>query len=163
MDPEDTAPARGAEATPRWYQRVLPVTALVVGLVAVASLVWPDFRDQVSLSASRQGQPFVELYFAPARSQTGLAVCTSRGAVARVRFVVASHLAERQPVAYRVSVDPTAKGERTQRRGGSVQITPDTSVQVTKSFSLPRGRHTISVRLPGLDQQLLARCPGRRT
>jgi hypothetical protein len=163
VDPEETEPARGAEQAPRWYQRVLPVTGLAVALIAVAALVSPAVRDQVSLSTSRQDQPYVELYFARAASQTGQAVCTTKGASARVRFVVASHLDDRQAVAYRVSVDPTAKGRRTQRRHGSVRVTPGALVEVRKAFSLPGRGYTVSVRLPALRQLLRARCPGARS
>jgi hypothetical protein len=139
------------------------MTAIAVALIALAALVSPAFRDQVELSTSRQAQPYVELYFARSASSTGQAVCTTKGAAARVRFVVGSHLDKRQGVAYRVSVDPAAKGQRTQRKAGSARVTPGTSVQVTKAFSVPRGGYTVSVRLPALDQQLRAHCPGRRS
>jgi hypothetical protein len=149
------------EPNARWFQRVLPVTALAVALIGVAALLFPTFRDQVELSMSRQSQPYVELYFHRRAGKAAQVVCTTKGSTARVRFVVASHLDKRQAVAYRVSLVPTAKGAKAQRKAGSVRVTPSTAVEVRTSFVRPRQGYTVSVRLPALDQQLRAHCPGR--
>ena len=115
------------------------------------------------LSASRQPQPYVELYFAPPAGPVAQVVCQRRGAVVGVRFVVASHLekSNRWPTGSRST--PPRKGQRTQRKAGSVQTFPDTPTQVNKAFALPRGTaYTVSVMLPALGQQLRAHCAGRR-
>lgn len=166
MDSHDTdAPDRGADAkpAPRWFERVLPMTALGVAAVGIAALLIPGLGDQAALSTSRQPQPYVELYFAHSSAPNGQAVCTAKGAKAYVRFVVDSHLEERQAVAYRVVLAPAAKGAKTLREAGSVRVTPGTRAAVTRTFARPRGAYTVSVRLPALDQQLRAHCPGRRS
>jgi hypothetical protein len=104
----------------------------------------------------------VELYFARSARPNGQAVCAGKGRSARVRFVIASHLEERQAVAYRVVLDPAAKGKRTQRRAASARVTPGAAFEVRKSFARPRGGYTVSVSLPAFGQQLRAHCPGRR-
>jgi hypothetical protein len=154
--PETPAPA------PRWFQRVFPVTGLAIVLVTLAALVVPAFRDQVELSTSRQSEPYVELYFAHSAAPDGQAVCTVKAGKAVVRFVIGSHLAKEQPVAYRVAVDPTAPGVKTSRATQSVRVAPDASATVTKLFALPRKGYTVSVSLPALGQQLRAHCPGQR-
>jgi hypothetical protein len=160
--PDETAPEAGAPTTPRWFQRVLPVSGLLVALVVLAALVSPAFRDEVALSTSRQSQSYVELYFARSAAPNGQAVCAGQARSARVRFVIASHLGERQAVAFRVSLDPAAKGKRIHRRAGSVRVTPGAAFEVKKSFARPRGAYTVSVELPAFGQQLRAHCPGRR-
>ena len=160
--PDETALEADAPPAPRWFQRVLPVTGLLVALVVLAALVSPAFRDEVALSTSRQSQSYVELYFARSAAPNGQAVCAGNGKSARVRFVIASHLEERQAVAFRVALDPDAKGKRTHRRVGSVRVTPGAAFEVRKSFARPRRGYTVSVRLPAFDQELRAHCPGRR-
>ena len=154
--PETPTPA------PRWFQRVLPVAGLALALVALASLVVPAFRDQVELSTSRQPEPYVELYFARSAAPTGQAVCTAHAGRAVVRFVIGSHLADEQPVAYRIAVDPVARSARTSRAAGSVRVVPGASAVVTKAFVRPRRGYTVSVSLPAQGQQLRAHCPGQR-
>ena len=156
-DAPDSRPA------PRWFERVLPMTALGVAVVGLAALLIPGLGDQAALSASRQPQPYVELYFAHSAAANGQAVCTAKGSKAYVRFVVGSHLEKRQAVAYRVVLTPVSKGVKAARAVGSVRVTPGTQAAVTKTFARPRGAYTVSVRLPALDQQLRAHCPGRRS
>jgi hypothetical protein len=154
--PETPTPA------PRWFQRVLPVTGLALALVALAALVVPAFRDQVELSTSRQPEPYVELYFARSAAPNGQAVCTAQSGKAVVRFVVGSHLPKEQSVAYRVVVDPVAKGVRSSRAAGAVRVAPGSSAAVTKALVRPRKGYTVSVSLPAQGQQLRAHCPGQR-
>jgi hypothetical protein len=164
--PEEEAvetPESAPEQKARWFQRVLPVTALAVVLIGVAALLIPTFRDQVELSTSRQSQSYVELYFHRTGGKAAQVMCTTKGSTVRVRFVVASHLDKRQALAYRVLLVPTAKGAKAQRKAGSVRVTPGTAVEVGTSFVRPRKGYTVSVRLPALDQQLRAHCPGQRS
>jgi hypothetical protein len=161
--PDQTGPAPDAPPATRWFQRVLPTTALGLAILGLAVLVVPGFRDQVELSVSRQPQPFVELYFAQPAPHLPQVVCARHGDSARVRFALTSHLQRAQAVDYRVAVAPSLRGARTQREQGTVRVVPGESRDVTTSFTLRRGTgYTVSVRLPGLDQQLQARCPGRR-
>ncbi|MET0838241.1 MAG: hypothetical protein ABWY19_05625 [Marmoricola sp.] len=161
--PQDTPLSDAAPAASRWFQRVVPVTGLLVALVVVGSLLSPAVRDEVGLSLSRQDQSYVELYFARTPESAAQAVCTRKGASVRVRFVVASHLEERQDVAYRVAVNPTTKGLRTQRKAGAAKVTPGAAVEVVQRFALPRTEgYTASVTLPASEQQLRAHCRGQR-
>ena len=157
---ETTAPAPGAPS--RWFQRVLPVTGIFLVLVAVAFLLSPSFRDQLRLSVSRQAQPYVELYFA--KSTSGAPVpCPRRTKAVRVRFVLESHLDKRQPVKWRVVVNPAGQG-RTLRTRGSIEVSPGAPTEVLKSIKLSRTEgYTIAVLLPGRNQHLLARCRGARS
>jgi hypothetical protein len=162
-EPQQDAPEQQTADAPRWFQRVLPVTGLVIAVIALAALAVPAFRDQVKLSVSRQPQPYVELYFARSVGPVAQVVCQRRGSAVGVRFVVASHLERSQAVAYRVSVDPASKGRRTLRKAGSAHTFPNKPTEVRKVFALPRGTaYTVSVTLPALDQQLRAHCSGRR-
>jgi hypothetical protein len=162
VDTPETPP-EDAPAASRWFQRVLPLSAVVAVLIALAALVSPAFRDQVELSTSRQAQPFVALYFARTTDGTQV-VCSRKGRSVRVLFDVASHLERQQRLAYRVSVLSTAKGAKAQRKAGSVQSAPGATTQVQKTFVLPRHEgYTVSVSLPALDQQLRAHCSGRRS
>lgn len=158
--PEADPPAAHEPPPARWFRRVLPVTALAVALVALAALVSPTVREQLVLSTSRQAQPYVELYFA--RTPTGTqAVCTRNARSVQVRFTIASHLRDTRNLTYRVSVDPAGRTARTQRERGSVALAPDASRDVRANFPVSRGSdYVVSVRLPGLDQRLRARCDG---
>ena len=154
MDPADTPP---------WFQRVLPVTGLLVALITLGALLSPAFRDQVALSTSRQPQAYVELFFPRTTASRAPATCTRRGDSVRVRFVVASHLDQRQDVGYRVRVNPTGKDLRTRRKAGAIRLDPGSSRVVRKRFELPRGTgYTVTVVLPALDQQVRAHCRGAR-
>jgi hypothetical protein len=158
QEPQRPGPA------PRWFQRVLPVTGLVLLVVALTALAVPGFRDQVKLSISRQPQPYVELYFARQTGPVAQAVCTRRGSTVGVRFVIGSHLERTEAVAYRVAVDPVAKGLRTLRKSGTAHTFPKKAVEVRKAFTLPRrGGYTMTVSLPALHQQLRAHCAGQRS
>ncbi|MEP9362047.1 hypothetical protein ABLE68_03705 [Nocardioides sp. CN2-186] len=139
------------EARPRWFQRVLPVTALAVALVALAALVVPGFRDQVALSASHQPEPYVELYFARAADGTQL-VCTSHQGSADVRFAIASHLDDARRIAYVVTVDgATRKGTRS--------VEPGRTAVVHKTLDR-QGAYDVSVLLPASGDELSAHCAG---
>ncbi len=147
----DELQTRPAGQRPRWYQRVLPVTGLVLALLALAAVVSPAFRHQVALSTSRQPQPFVELYFwgAGHAGHAGKALCGRQ-----VRFTVVSHLEETRTLTYRVTVG----GE--DGRPGSIRIRPGETRDVTTRVSPPPEPHTVAVRIPDLDQHLLAHCGG---
>lgn len=142
------------QARPRWWQRVLPVTGLVLAVLALAALVLPGFRDQVALSASHRPEPYVELYFARAADGTQL-VCTSRGPTAHVRFAVASHLDDTRDLAYVVTVDGTT-------RRGSTSVAPGETAQVRRTFDR-HGAYDVSVLLPASGDELSAHCGGGRS
>ena len=54
----------------RWFQRVLPVTGLVLAVAALLALVFPGFREQVALSATHEPQRYVALSFGRAADGT---------------------------------------------------------------------------------------------
>ncbi len=146
---------------PRWFQRVLPVTGLVLAAVALAALLLPAFRDQVALSTSRQPQPYAELYF----TQTGRtdAMCASS-----VRFTVTSHFERTRRLAYRVTVSPGADKKGTDKKGadkqGTVRLEPGRTRQVHVPVGIPAHQDsTVTVRLPALDQLIRAHCSGTRS
>ena len=134
-------------------------------LVALAALVVPAFRDQVALSTEPPARSPTSSSTSPAPPRAdGQAVCTAKGAKARVRFVVGSHLerAAGGRLPGRRSPRPR-KGAQTVREAGSVRVTPGTRAGGHAGRSPgPARRYTVSVRLPALDQQLRAHCPGRR-
>jgi hypothetical protein len=160
-EPQQDAPEQETPDTPRWFQRVLPVTGLALLVVALAALAVPAVRDQVKLSVSRQPQPYVELYFARQAGPVAQAICIRRGSTVGVRFVIASHLERSQAVAYRVSVAPAGKDARAIRKGGSAHTTPKNPVEIRKTFTVPRrDGYTVTVGLPALGQQVRAHCAG---
>ena len=124
MTRTETAPRRGApvrRSAPRWYQRVLPVTGVVLALVALAALAFPAFREQLVLSTSHRAQPYVELYFARTPAGTQM-VCSSHGGSVRVRFAVTSHLGQERRLDYDVAVRGTSASAH--RQTGSARVSP---------------------------------------
>ncbi len=136
MDSVQTETPEPQESAAPWYQRVLPVTGVVVLVIALAALVVPAFRDQVQASFSRQPDPYVELYFTRTPGPVAQAVCVRRGATVGVRFVIASHLERNQAVAWRAVVDPAGKG-KARGKAGTVGTTPGKFVEVKKAFAVP--------------------------
>ena len=131
---------------------MLPVTALVVGLLAVLALLSPGVRHQIELSASHRAQEYVALSFA--RSPDGtVPACTRAGGEVSVRFVVDSRLRAARTLRYVVTVDDT-------RRKGTVSVEPGDSVVVTQVVSRPARRFGIAVRLPEVDREISAHCGG---
>jgi len=135
-----------------WYRRVLPVTALAVGLFALLALAFPGVRQQVALSASHQPQEYVALSFARDPAGT-VPVCTGSGADLSVRFTVDSELGEVRTVEYVVSVGDVD-------RTGTMAVEPGESVDITQVVKRPRGRFPVSVSLPDVDRRILAHCQG---
>ena len=150
---------RPAEARPRWYALAVPVTGLVLALVAVVALVIPGVRDQLALSLSRQPDPYVELSFTRPGSgpQT---LCHREKGTAVVRFGVASHLRRAKPIAYRVGVAPA--GGKVHFRDGKVRVATDRARAVVARFAVPAGPYRMAVRLPASEQKLWATCGGPR-
>ncbi len=136
----------------RWYQRVLPVTTLVVAAFALAALTVPGFRDQVALSASHRTEPYVELAF-PRPAVGAPVVCTTSTGTPRVEFLLTSHLEGTEELAYRVSVG------RVKERG-TVTVEPGETAQVTRFLGRSERPYVVTVRLPSTDQVLRAHCPG---
>ena len=137
----------------RWWSRVVPVTALAVGLVAVLALLVPGVRGQLALSATHQPQQYVGLAFARTPAGT-VTTCATGGGRLQVAFDVISHLDRPRELTYTVAVPG-------QERTGSVTVDPGETARVTRSVELPRARHfEVSVELPDAGRQLLAHCPG---
>lgn len=146
---------------PRWFQRALPMGGLFLALAALAALLVPGFRDQVSLSTTRQPQPFVEMYLPQSRPAHD-AVCGNDRSEAR--FVVTSHLVERQSLRYRVEWRLPDRVEPVEVRTGRVRLDPEQTRQVRASVpDAPAEPHTVVVRLPRHDQLLRVHCPGDRS
>ena len=150
-----TTDAEGQPAS-RWYQRVLPVTAVAVVAVALLALVFPGFREQVALSATHEPEQYVALSFARGADGT-VVVCTGSGAAVKVRFDVESHLAEGKELDYEIEV-----GDK--RRTGTVRVERGETAKVTRAVPRPAdAQFDVTVRLPGVDQQVLAHCDGARS
>ena len=78
-----------------WYRRVVPVTTLVVAVLAALAILVPGVRDQLALSATTSGRAYVALAFP--RTQAGTVITCAQlpggpGAGVRVGFDVTSHL-----------------------------------------------------------------------
>ena len=136
-----------------WHRRVVPVTTLVIGLVALLALLLPGVRDQLALSATHEPQEYVALSFA--RSDDGtVATCQRSGRQVRVGFVVTSELSGDRRFGYVVTVGDSEVD-------GNVVVAPGESAGVVRVLPLPdRTRYDIEVRLPGEDRRVLAHCGG---
>jgi hypothetical protein len=148
-------------ARARWYTRVLPVTGLLVVLVAAAAVVVPGFRHQLALSAGRSPQQYVELYFAHT-SSGGQQVCRATGSSVLVRFAVVSHLEHGRRLRYRVAVAPLGKRGPVHRVAGEGVLKPGTTAVVARRLARPAPGYSVTVRLPELHQHLHARCGAGR-
>ena len=142
----------GGRRAPRWRPRVLPVTGLLLAAGALLALLVPGVREQLALSATHQAQRYVALSFARGDDGTVVVGTGSRTAV-KVRFVVESHLASERELAYEIGVGDA-------RRTGTVRVAPGQATEVARAVRRPAGRFDITVRLPELDQQVVAHCPG---
>ena len=140
--------------TPRWYRRVLPVTALAVGLVALVAVLVPGVRDQVALSASHQQQEYVALSFA--RSADGaVPVCGGSPAELTVVFTVDNARSAQRIVDYVVVAGDV-------RRTGTVAVDPGQTADVTQVLPRPARDFELAVRLPDEGREVLAHCRGTR-
>ena len=159
MTSAENAPEVSAPAEARWFQRVLPVTGMSAALVLVATLLVPDFREQVALSATHRPQEYVELYFARTAAGTQV-VCTSGERGVRVRFAVTSHLRGRERLPYTVAVRHPARNAAGDRTTGAVTVEAGRTVEVTRTLQRPAGRgYEVAVRLPTVHGNLRAHCP----
>ncbi|MET0840265.1 MAG: hypothetical protein ABWY19_15905 [Marmoricola sp.] len=139
------------ERSTRWYQRGLPVSALVLAVLAVSALI-PGVRDQIALSASHRTDPYIELYFARGPAGTQL-VCTTSSGQVDVAFAVTSHLVDDEKLAYDLSVGDV-------QQSGTVTTKPGATTDVAVSVARPSGPYDVRVDLPDLGQRLQAHCPG---
>jgi hypothetical protein len=132
-----------------WHHRVVPVTTLVAGLVALLAVLVPGVRDQIALSATHEPQEYVALSFGRTARDT-VVTCTTTGAQVRVAFVVTSALSETRTLDYALTV-----GAR--RTTGSMTVEPGESADVTRLVPLPRTkRYDVEVRVE--DRRILAHC-----
>jgi hypothetical protein len=159
---DDSTTDPGPTTSVRWFQRVVPVSVLGLVLIGVLALLAPPFRDQLRLSVTREPESYVDLYFAavaPGTLEGGQATCVRRGRDVVVDFVIRSHLADTEQVAYAVTVEPAKTDLRTRRGTGKVRVGPGESVSVHESMALPqRARYVVTVSLPGRQERLRARC-----
>jgi hypothetical protein len=156
MDDATAANHEQGQSAPRWYTRVLPVTGLLLAVLAVLALVLPAFRHQVALSTSRESQPFVEL-FLPQSASEHADVCGARNAA--VTFIVRSHLDTARKLAYRV--ESLVDGKATATKRGTVRLDPGHARRLHVELPAPAtGNHTVTVALPALHQLLRVHCSG---
>ena len=142
-----------------WYRRVVPVTTLVVAVLAAVAILVPGVRDQLALSATHQRQEYVALAFP--RTQAGTVITCAQlpggpGAGVRVGFDVTSHLEGARDLAYVLTL-----GDR--RHTGTVTTDPGDTTRIVRTLAPPRGRTwPVTVVLPGVDREIHAHCtPGR--
>ena len=136
-----------------WYRRVVPVTTLLAGVVALLALLVPGVRDQLALSATHEPQEYVALSFARSADDT-VATCVRSGNRTRIGFVVTSALSEARDVDYVLTV-----GGR--RITGTLTVAAGESSEVTRAVPRPEAnRYDVAVRLPAFDRRILAHCGG---
>jgi hypothetical protein len=136
-----------------WFRRVVPVTALAVGLVAILALLLPGVRHQLALSATHEPQRYVELAFGRSAAGT-VATCSRTAREARVELDITSHLEDSRDVRFVLTVAG-------QRHPGSVTVAPGETVHVTRVVDRPRRRaYEVHIALPGEDRAVFAHCGG---
>lgn len=141
-------PDAHTEERPRWHQRALPVTGLVVVGLAAAALTLPD--DEIELSTSRRPQPFVELYLTGSGDQ----VCDAE----RLRFRMQSHLVRQRTVTYQVAVAAAGQPPTT-REQGSLRLDPQEAKSVWTEVTAPSASaYTVTVELLGRPELLRVHC-----
>lgn len=147
------------ETAPRWFQRVVPVTALALALVGLAALLLPAVRHQVALSTTHQPQPYVELYFA--RTADGpQVVCARDGERVRVSFSLASHLPDVRDIDWQVLVAGGTSRDSADR-SGTARVAPGRTTTVDETLAVTgRDGYSVQVDLSGLDEHLRAHCDG---
>ena len=139
--------------THHWYRRVLPVTALAVGVVALLALVFPGVGQQVALSTTHVPQEYVALSFTRGSGGT-VDPCARSGKDVLVSFTIDSELSEARNLDYVVTVGDA-------RRTSTIVIEPGETTRMTETVRHPsRDKYAVSVRLPGADREISARCPG---
>src|SRR5689334_2237371 len=92
-------PAEEPARPVRWWQRVVPVSAVaVVAALAVVGLLGND--HEIALSTKRQPQEYVELVL----TRSPATLCGPRSVL--VEFAITSHLVETKDVRWQVAIDP---------------------------------------------------------
>lgn len=145
-----------SDTPPRWWQRAVPLTALVVVGGAVAATA-AGTAQEIEVSTSRVSQPFLELSLAGGRA----AVC-DEGSTARVRFRVTSHLGSEERVTWTVRLDPAGPREPARARG-RVRLAPGSTRLVPASVPAPRGPYDVTVRIQDHPELLRVHCRGGRS
>jgi hypothetical protein len=159
----DESPAPPGSTPPgRWFQRVLPVTGILLLLVAVLAALVPQFRSELRLSVTREPERYVDLYFIEAASgslEGGQTTCTRDRSDIAVDFVVRSHLGATARIPYSITVKPARKGLKPRRAHGAVRLSPGSSKTLHETLALPaRTAYVVTVSLPGRQQHLRAHC-----
>lgn len=136
---------------PRWWQRVLPVSAIVAVALVVLTLLVAPVRHQLRLSLTRLPEHYVALSFARGSAGT-IVICSSTRTQVQVSFVVDSHLAASRSLDFTI---------RAGHRGttGSVLVAAGATAQVSETLSRPSARtFNIAVSLPEVGQRINGSC-----
>ena len=142
----------GTAVRVRWWQRVLPVTALAV-LAAAATVTLAGGNDQIKLSTTRQEQPFVELGL----TRSPLQVCSAGRPL--LRFNVVSHLATARTLRFTVATVPALKGQERFARQGGVEIAPGATRSLRTRLRPPaRGAYDVAVTIQDRPEALRVHC-----
>ena len=136
--------------SPRWWQRVVPVTLLAVVAVA-AALSLMDLGDELELSTSRRPQPFLEL----ALTRTPEKACGPR-----VGFEVTSHLEESRRIPWTVTVDPSGEERATVVARGAVRLPAGGVRSAVARVVAPPRPYDVVVRLQDRPELLRVHCQG---
>lgn len=142
----------------RWWQRAVPVTALVALAVAAGVLALPD--EEIELSTSRQPQEYVELSL---DQRTG-AVCAGRRDRPRaLAFRLVNRTGGTRTLRYRVGIDPAGPAAEQVRRRGRVRLASgEESAVRLQVAATPTRAHTVTVRLAQRPEQLHVHCRAKR-
>ena len=142
-----------ADRPVRWWQRVVPVTALAL-VAGVAVLAVAGNSHEVELSTARQPEEYVELVLT--RSPDKL--CAGKNL--RITFEMTSHLAESTRLGWEVRLDPVGRKPAKVAARGDVVAPPEVTRGVTVRASAPSKTYDLTVTIPGRPERLRVHCNG---
>jgi hypothetical protein len=149
---DDVRAQQSGPPSPRWWQRVVPVSLLALVVVG-AALGLLDMGDEIELSTSRKPQPFLEL---------ALSRSPDKACGRKVTFEVTSHLQGSRRIPWTVTVDPAGPERATVTARGAVRLPAGGARSATARVAAPPRPYDVVVRLPDRPELLRVHCQADR-